>query len=99
MITDNFKNKIFKSMKDNILCFSYTVDGSYKEKEPYEVIVQGKTIKVSLVLDNTDIGKVTDIKVLDMDRQVLFKTNAIYYKNSETGVYISFSISDILEVN
>ena len=63
------------------------------------MIVQGKTIKVSLVLDNTDIGKVTDIKVLDMDRQVLFKTNAIYYKNSETGVYISFSISDILEVN
>ena len=38
-------------------------------------------------------------KLLDIDRQVLFETNAIYYKKDEMGIYISFSISDIVEVN
>ena len=32
MITDNFKYKMLKSIKDSIYCFSYNVDGEKKEK-------------------------------------------------------------------
>ena len=99
MITDNFKNRILKALKDDIYCFSFNVNGEVVERFPHSIEVNGKTIKVSLLLDSRDIGKVTDIKILDIDKQELFETNAIYYKNDDAGVYISFSINDIVEVN
>lgn len=99
MITDNFKNKMLEAIKDSVYCFSFTVNDEVVERTPHLVEVKGKTIKVSLLLDNRDIGKISNIKLLDINRNVLFENNAIYYKNDEMGVYISFSISDIIEVN
>ena len=98
MITDNFKNKMLKAVKDSIYCFSFTVDDKVVERPPHSVEIKNKTIKVDLLLDNRDVGKITNIKLLDIDKQVLFETNAIYYKDNDFGVYISFSISDIMEV-
>ena len=99
MITDNFKNKMLKAVRDSIYCFSFKVEDELKERYPHSIEIEGKTIKVNLLLNNEDIGKITDIKLLGIDRQILFETNAIYYKGSENGIYISFSISDIMEVN
>lgn len=99
MITNNFKNKMLKTVRDSIYCFSFKVEGELKERYPHSTELEGKSIKVNLLLNNTDIGKITDIKLLDIDKQVLFETNAIYYKKDEMGIYISFSISDIVEVN
>ena len=99
MITNNFKNKILKAVRDSIYCFSYKVNGEIKEKYPYKTTLGDRSITVNLLLDSSDVGKITDIKLLDIDRQVLFETNAIYYKKDEMGIYISFSISDIIEVN
>ena len=98
MITDNFKNRILKAVKDDIYCFTFTVNDEEVEREPHSIEVEGKTIKVSLLLDSRDKGKITDIKLLDRDKQVLFETNAIYYKDDALGVYICFSIIDIMEV-
>ena len=99
MITDNFKNKMLKAVRNSIYCFSFKVNDELKERYPHSTEIEGKSIKVSLLLNSSDVGKITDIKLLDIDRQVLFETNAVYYKKNETGVYISFSISDIVEVN
>jgi hypothetical protein len=99
MITDNFKNKILKSIKENIYCFSFTVNNEAIEREPHSIEIKDKSIKVSVLLDNRDVGRITNIKLLDIDREILFETNAIYYKNDDMGVYISFSISDIMEVS
>ena len=98
MITSNFKNKVILTMRENIDKFSYKIDGELKYKKPSSVEAFSNKIKVNLLLDNTDIGKIQDIKLLDYDEQVLFESNAIYYKEDELGVYISFEISDILEV-
>ena len=99
MITNNFKNKMLKAVRDSIYCFSFKVESELKERYPHSTEIEGKSIKVSLLLNSSDVGKITDIKLLDIDRQVLFETNAIYYKKDEMGIYISFSISDIIEVN
>lgn len=99
MITDNFKNKMLKAVRNSIYCFSFKVNNELKERYPHSTEIEGKSIKVNLLLNSSDVGKITDIKLLDIDRQVLFETNAVYYKKNETGVYISFSISDIIEVN
>ena len=99
MITENFKNKMLKAVRDSIYCFSFKVENELKERYPHSTEIEGKSIKVNLLLNNTDVGKITDIKLLDIDRQVLFETNAVYYKKDEMGIYISFSISDIIEVN
>ena len=69
-----------------------------KERYPHSTELGEKNVKVNLLLSSEDIGKITDVKLLDIDKQVLFETNAIYYKTEEFGVYISFSISDIVEV-
>ena len=98
MITSNFKNKVILTLRENIDRFSYKVNGEVKYKKPSSIEAFNNKIKVNLMLDNTDIGKIQDIKLLDHDEQVLFETNAIYYKEEELGVYISFEISDILEV-
>ena len=98
MITSNLKNKIIVTVKENINKFSYKVDGVAKEKEPSSIETFNNKIKVNLMLDNTDVGKIQDIKLLDHNNQVLFETNAIYYKESQLGIYISFEISDIAEV-
>ena len=98
MITSNLKNKIMITVRENINKFSYKVDEELKEKDPSSIEIFNDKIKVSLMLDNTDVGKIQDIKLLDYNNQVLFETNAIYYKKSHLGIYISFEISDILEV-
>lgn len=98
MITPNFKNKVVLTMKENINKFSYRVNDEVKYKKPTSIEVFSNKLKVNLMLDNTDIGKIQDIKLLDHDEQVLFETNAVYYKEEELGVFISFEISDIVEV-
>lgn len=99
MITDNFKNKMLKAIRDSIYCFSFTVNDEVVERFPYSTELKEKSIKVNLLLDSRDVGKITNIKLLDIDKQVLFETNAIYYKDDDFGVYISFNVSDIMEVN
>ena len=99
MITDNFKNKMLQAIRDGIYCFSFTVNDKVVERFPHSIELEGKSIKVNLLLNSEDVGKITNVKLLDIDRQILFETNAIYYKNDGFGVYISFSISDIMEVN
>lgn len=108
MITSNLKSKLLIAVKENINVFTYTVNGEVKYRKPASVEARHKTpssinvssnkLKVSLMLDNTDVGKIQDIKLLDHDGQVLFETNAVYYKEDEIGIYISFEISDIVEV-
>ena len=98
MITSNFKNKVILTMRENINKFSYKLNGEVKYKKPSSVEAISNKIKVNLMLDNTDVGKIQDIKLLDHDEQVLFETNAIYYKEDELGIYVSFEISDIVEV-
>ena len=98
MITSNFKNKVVLLVRENINKFSYIVNGETKYKKPDSVEVFDSKLKVNLMLDNTDIGKIQDIKLLDKDDQILFETNAVYYKTDELGVFISFEISDIVEV-
>ena len=98
MITSNLKNKIIVTVKENINKFSYKVDDEVKYKKPTSIEAFSNKLKVNLMLDNTDIGKIQDIKLLDHDEQVLFETNAVYYKEEELGIYISFEISDIVEV-
>ena len=99
MITDNFKTKMLKAVRDSIYCFSFKVEGELKERYPHSTEIQGKSIRANLLLNSDDIGKITDIKLLDIDRQILFETNAVYYKKNEMGIYITFSISDIVEVS
>ena len=99
MITDNFKNKMLKAVRDSIYCFSYKVNGEVKEKYPHSTTLKDKSIQVNLLLDSNDIGKITDIKLLDIDKSVLFEANAIYVKDNSAGNYISFEIKDILEVS
>ena len=99
MITDNFKYKMLKSIKDSIYCFSFKVNDELKERYPHSTEIEGKSIKVSLLLNSSDVGKITDIKLLDIDRSVLFESNAIYLKDNSTGNYITFEIKDIMEVS
>ena len=99
MITNNFKNKMLKAVRDSVYCFSFKVEGELKERYPHSTEIEGKSIKVTLLLNSSYVCKITDIKLLDIYKQVLFETNAIYYKKYDIGIYISFSISDIIEVN
>lgn len=99
MITDNFKHKMLKAVRDSIYCFSYTANGELKEKYPQSTNLKDKSIQVNLLLDSGDVGKIENIKLLDIDKSVLFETNAIYIKEDVMGVYISFEIKDIVEVS
>ena len=99
MITNNFKNKMLKAVRDSIYCFSYKVNDKVKEKYPYKTALGDKSITINLLLDSSDVGKITDIKLLDIDRSVLFESNAIYLKDNSTGNYITFEIKDIMEVS
>ena len=99
MITNNFKNKMLKAVRDSIYCFSYKVNDEVKEKYPYKTTLGNRSIQVNLLLDSSDVGKITDIKLLDIDRSVLFESNAIYLKDNSIGNYITFEIKDIMEVS
>ena len=99
MITDNFKTKMLKAVRDSIYCFSFKVEGELKERYPYSTEIQGKSIRANLLLNSDDVGKITDIKLLDIDRSVLFESNAIYLKDNSIGNYITFEIKDIMEVS
>ena len=99
MITDNLKYKMLKAVKDSIYCFSFTVNGVEVERKPHSIELDGENIKVNLLLDNRDIGKIENIKLLEIDQSILFESNAIYLKDNSTGNYITFEIKDIMEVS
>ena len=99
MITNNFKNKILKAVRDSVYCFSYKLNGKVKERYPYKTEIKDNSIQVSLLLESNDIGKITDIKLLSIDKEVLFEVNAIYVKDDSIGNYITFEIKDIVEVS
>ena len=99
MITNNFKNKMLKAVRDSIYCFSYTVNGEVKEKYPHSTNLKEKSIQVNLLLDSNDVGVIENIKLLDIDKNALFETNAIYIKEDVMGIYTSFEIKDIIEVS
>ena len=98
MITDNLKYKMLKAVKDSIYCFSFTVNGVELERKPHSIELDGENIKVNLLLDNRDVGKIENIKLLEIDKSILFESNAIYLKDNSTGNYITFEIKDIMEV-
>ena len=99
MITDNLKYKMLKAVKDSIYCFSFTVNGVEIERRPHSIELDGENIKVNLLLDNRDVDKIENIKLLEIDKSILFESNAIYLKDSSIGNYITFEIKDIMEVS
>ena len=52
MITNNFKNKMLKAVRDSVYCFSFKVEGELKERYPHSTELEGKSIKVNLLLNN-----------------------------------------------
>ena len=89
---------MLKAVKDSICCFSFTVDGKETKRKPHSVELEDNSIKISLLLESSDIGKIENIKLLDVDEGILFEANAVYYKDDMMGVYLSFAINDISEV-
>ena len=49
MITNNFKNKMLKAVRDSIYCFSYKVNGETIEKYPYKTTLGDRLITVNLL--------------------------------------------------
>ena len=98
MITDKLKFKMLKAVKEEVHCFSFTVNGELVERKPQSIELNDQSIKVYLLLDNRDVGKIENIKLLDINKNVLFETNAIYYKEDIMGIYIGFMINSVSEV-
>ena len=43
MITNNFKNKMLKAVRDSIYCFSFKVENELKERYPHSTEIEGNS--------------------------------------------------------
>ena len=88
MITSNFKSKVVLLIRENINKFSYVVNGETKLKEPESVEVYNNKLRVNLMLDNTDIGKIKDIKIHKQNLDIIdyiTAENTVYNIAKSTG--------------
>ena len=79
MITDNFKNKMLKAVRDTIHCFSFKVEGELKERyhptqKPVallEYLIRTYTNENELVLDNTMGSGSTGVACVNTNRRFI----------------------------
>lgn len=65
-------------------------DRGVQDRDDIEVFVDGDTVKVNLVLDDENLGKVTRIQLLNDDDVIMKDRPFVLEVTSEYNVYVSF---------
>jgi hypothetical protein len=90
--------KIGQRFVDSVDHADYTLNGVPQTAEPFRRFVQGASARVYIYFDDTVIGDVAEVQLVDKDGDIIASAGErVFTKTSGKGLYIAFKYN-ILEV-
>ena len=89
-LTDIALNKMANYYLDSLSHVLYNLDGEEKRLDFFSKKVVGKTVQAYVFFDENYKGKITDIRVIDKDGDIVAVDNKVYERTSEKALYVAF---------
>ena len=89
-LTDLALNKMAKAYSDSLSHVLYKLDGVEKRLDFFSKKVVGKTVQAYVFFDENYKGKITDIRVIDKDGDVVAVDNKVYERTTNKALYVAF---------
>lgn len=89
-LTDVALIKMANAYIDSLSKVKYELDGEEREIDFFSKKVVGKTAQAYVFFDENYKGKITNIRVIDKDGDVVAIDNKIYERTSDKALYVAF---------
>ena len=89
-LTDLALNKIANYYLDSLSHVLYNLDGEEKRLDFFSKKVVGKTVQAYVFFDENYKGKITDIRVIDKDGDIVAVDNKVYERTTNKALYVAF---------
>lgn len=89
-LTNKGLEKIGKRFIDSIDHAAYTLNGEPKTVPPLRSIAEGDSIKVYVYFDDTVVGTVANVQLVDKDGDVVAQSDRTFDKPQSKGLYVAF---------
>ena len=89
-LTDLALNKMANYYLDSLSHVLYNLDGEERRLEFFSKKVVGKTVQAYVFFDENYKGKITDIRVIDKDGDVVAVDNKVYERTTNKALYVAF---------
>ena len=89
-LTDLALNKMANYYLDSLSHVLYNLDGEERRLEFFSKKVVGKTVQAYVFFDENYKGKITDIRVIDKDGDIVAIDNKVYERTTNKALYVAF---------
>lgn len=89
-LTDLALNKMANYYLDSLSHVLYNLDGEEKRLDFFSKKVVGKTVQAYVFFDENYKGKITDIRVIDKDGDIVALDNKVYERTTNKALYVAF---------
>ena len=89
-LTDLALNKMANNYLNSLRHVLYKLDGEKKRLEFFKKKVIGNTVNIYVFFDENYKGKITDIRVIDKDGDVVAVDNKVYERTTNKALYVAF---------
>lgn len=89
-LTDLALNKMANYYLDSLSHVLYNLDGEEKRLDFFSKKVVGKTVQAYVFFDENYKGKITDIRVIDKDGDIVAVDNKVYERTTNKALYVAF---------
>ena len=89
-LTDLALNKMANNYFNSLSHVLYKLDGEEKRLEFFKKKVIGNTVNIYVFFDENYKGKITDIRVIDKDGDVVAVDNKVYERTTNKALYVAF---------
>ena len=89
-LTDLALNKMANNYLNSLSHVLYDLDGVEKQIDFFKKKIDGNTVQAYVFFDENYKGKITNIRVIDKDGDVVAVDNKIYERTTNKALYIAF---------
>ena len=89
-LTDLALNKMANNYLNSLSHVLYDLDGEERRLEFFSKKVVGRTVQAYVFFDENYKGKITDIRVIDKDGDVVAVDNKVYERTTNKALYVAF---------
>ena len=89
-LTDLALNKMANTYLNSLSHVLYDLDDVEKQIDFFKKKVDGNTVQAYVFFDENYKGKITNIRVIDKDGDVVAVDNKVYERTTEKALYVAF---------
>lgn len=89
-LTDIGLNKQAQRFADSIHHAAYNLDGVPQTRPIFMSVVEGDIVRIYVYFDDTVVGSVSNVQLVDNDGDVVALTDRVFTKPQSKGLYVAF---------